>query len=496
MERELTRFFNRLQKAIAQRFNEFAGLNKSFSATRRLSVIRKRALESNDIGWLTPGGNFASELKEVANRHILRAATNSASMRMRYIRENSAGLSKTGNVPDSILAKILGMVESMYTQGYWGAVIDNGVRNQLRTIVNAGASGQLTDREVSRLLSAHSNYAHNRMRAKLITRARISHAMNAAAHFVDSESLFNPNSGVVGFTWVSMKDDRVRPTHVKADGQRVYGNQPFLVGGHYGMYPCDPQLPAKETSECRCVLDVIFSHEVHRDEVLPTYDTGTSILPSDDEIGLAPAADGGTHQSPRDWFNLRPLGRLLRNGYLGFGRLAGQARDAIGGTNWGILNQWLRGDAGAAVSGETVQQADGLFARWGRRVRSPLTVFRGATMSLYPTRVGSRIVDDGYMRLFGSSSSAAAYAAGLAAGSQMLRVELPSGTLVLPSSNVADLEVILPRGSVLEITGSERVRVGRDANGEWQYIDYLDAIVVLEVAAAAAAAAAAGTTSS
>ena len=62
-------------------------------------------------------------------------------------------------------------------------------------------------------------------------------------------------SGQATHTWLSQEDERVRPTHAKADKQTVPINEPFTVGEYYLMFPGDDSLgaPAKETIMCRCV---------------------------------------------------------------------------------------------------------------------------------------------------------------------------------------------------------------------------------------------------
>lgn len=55
--------------------------------------------------------------------------------------------------------------------------------------------------------------------------------------------------------WVTKHDDRVRPTHRAADGQRVPLSAPFLVGGQYLQYPADSRTAAIELwFNCRCVI--------------------------------------------------------------------------------------------------------------------------------------------------------------------------------------------------------------------------------------------------
>jgi Phage Mu protein F like protein len=52
--------------------------------------------------------------------------------------------------------------------------------------------------------------------------------------------------------WLATEDERTRPTHVRADLQRVPLTAHFTVGGFPAMYPHDPTLPAKEVVSCRC----------------------------------------------------------------------------------------------------------------------------------------------------------------------------------------------------------------------------------------------------
>ena len=54
-------------------------------------------------------------------------------------------------------------------------------------------------------------------------------------------------------TWWSILDSKTRPSHVVADQQEVGVNDFFVVGGSTALYPRDPNLPAKESINCRCV---------------------------------------------------------------------------------------------------------------------------------------------------------------------------------------------------------------------------------------------------
>ncbi len=53
--------------------------------------------------------------------------------------------------------------------------------------------------------------------------------------------------------WDATGDRRTRTTHSIADGQEVGLNEPFIVGGHQLLYPGDPDAPAEERVNCRCI---------------------------------------------------------------------------------------------------------------------------------------------------------------------------------------------------------------------------------------------------
>lgn len=56
--------------------------------------------------------------------------------------------------------------------------------------------------------------------------------------------------------WVAHMDDRTRPAHFVADGQRVAKDGKFVVGGHEMAYPGDPAAPPALTRSCRCRVGV------------------------------------------------------------------------------------------------------------------------------------------------------------------------------------------------------------------------------------------------
>jgi hypothetical protein len=78
----------------------------------------------------------------------------------------------------------------------------------------------------------------------------VARATTAAAQFRAAEL-----AGWRGVTWISKRDDRVRPTHRVLDGQSVPLGTPFLSpSGAKLRFPHDPRAPMAERVNCRCKL--------------------------------------------------------------------------------------------------------------------------------------------------------------------------------------------------------------------------------------------------
>ena len=86
--------------------------------------------------------------------------------------------------------------------------------------------------------------------ARLRTLARTAATANAA-HRMATSDLARKRGRL---RWVTVHDNRVRPTHVAADGQVQDLGTPFHVGDAHLLYPGDPAGPLKETANCRCIL--------------------------------------------------------------------------------------------------------------------------------------------------------------------------------------------------------------------------------------------------
>lgn len=126
------------------------------------------------------------------------------------------------------------------------------VRNLLKRAASEGWGERKTKIELGKMLgtSRRKGEATTAYAARLRTLARTAATANAA-HRMATSDLARKRGRL---RWVTVHDNRVRPTHVAADGQVQDLGTPFHVGDAHLLYPGDPAGPLKETANCRCIL--------------------------------------------------------------------------------------------------------------------------------------------------------------------------------------------------------------------------------------------------
>nr|DAS90743.1 MAG TPA: minor head component F [Caudoviricetes sp.] len=126
------------------------------------------------------------------------------------------------------------------------------VRGLLKRAASEGWGERKTKIELGRMLgtSRRKGEATTAYAARLRTLARTAATANAA-HRMATSDLARKRGRL---RWVTVHDNRVRPTHVAADGQVQDLGTPFHVGDTHLLYPGDPAGPLKETANCRCIL--------------------------------------------------------------------------------------------------------------------------------------------------------------------------------------------------------------------------------------------------
>lgn len=88
-------------------------------------------------------------------------------------------------------------------------------------------------------------------RAKVIAITEVNGAANAGwyASAVNAQKELGIRLDKV---WLAAHDNKVRPSHRAADGQRRGLTEPFMVGGWPLLYPGDKNGPPEEVINCRC----------------------------------------------------------------------------------------------------------------------------------------------------------------------------------------------------------------------------------------------------
>lgn len=119
----------------------------------------------------------------------------------------------------------------------------------------------LSDPQINRMVDRYAAIMLN-ARAETIARTEMLGAVSAARQEALHEEVelggFDPKS--VRRRWNATKDKRTRDSHAEMDGQTVGLDEPFISGlGNELMYPGDPDAPAEDRINCRCVVTHEFS---------------------------------------------------------------------------------------------------------------------------------------------------------------------------------------------------------------------------------------------
>ncbi|CAB4176291.1 Phage head morphogenesis domain containing protein [uncultured Caudovirales phage] len=131
--------------------------------------------------------------------------------------------------------------------------ISSTTRSNITNAISEGESLGIGIDATARLIREKSGGVIASTRALIIARTE-SHAAATFGGDAAVDALGIPD---VKREWISVEDQRTRPTHSAANGQVVKMDEPFIIGGAGLIRPGDPSGPPEETISCRCVIGYI-----------------------------------------------------------------------------------------------------------------------------------------------------------------------------------------------------------------------------------------------
>lgn len=131
--------------------------------------------------------------------------------------------------------------------GLWSDGTFDRIRGDLAEALDAGDSiTRMRERISDQLQVDQHSYLADR-----IARTE-SHTATEGGAWSSARAWQDETGEVLMHQWIATADERTRPTHAAASGQRVPLDEPFSVGGASLQYPGDPSGPAEENINCRC----------------------------------------------------------------------------------------------------------------------------------------------------------------------------------------------------------------------------------------------------
>jgi hypothetical protein len=206
--------------------------------TKGAVAVIEREFKAVDPGYVVPEkltDELADEIRPVA----IRVATDAA-------RGTAKNLDADESIADLDFDEIAAAVDDAVARIL--GVAQRHAREVRGAVLAADEDAESLDDVIDRIERAHRKGGNwlllsGRMLANALTNDA---ALRTAARL-----------GVTHTQWLSRRDDRVRPTHVVADGQVRPVGESFKVGRFYLKHPCDPSdLPESwgEVGGCRCGL--------------------------------------------------------------------------------------------------------------------------------------------------------------------------------------------------------------------------------------------------
>lgn len=248
IEQKVRDFFQRQEKKLVEALEQAPMLSEVERYTSQTITSDTEDLVQlyKDI-YLSVGGDFSQSTYQAITNRVRKKAVKASSIE--------------GNVPPNALdvwqsvvldwlrtkagTKINGITQTTLQQ----------VRQQLEKGVLAGAG---IPELAKRIKGLYQEYYENR--STVIARTEVIAASNLGAVAGATQTGLQLRK-----EWIATRDPRTREEHLKADGQIVGKDDPFIVWGERLDYPGDAShATAKNLIQCRCTVAFIYDEEVEK----------------------------------------------------------------------------------------------------------------------------------------------------------------------------------------------------------------------------------------
>lgn len=252
LKAELAPAFHKLGQEAARHLREaLAAGGRPSPAELAHAVVRRSHWEAELAPAVFAGLEAAVRRGAVAEWELFKA-----SGAARHLHGRAAEFLAEKAFPAKFLRLIRRVVEDVIDHGVIRAVVDNTLK-LVEAVIGKGVGKGLTGPDLADFVAGRAlTGAAAERAADGVARTEGGAAVSGGQGAVRDEVA--RHGGVAGVRWVTRHDERVRPTHRRANGQTVRPGQPFVVGGHKCDRPGDPTLPAEERSRCRCQAVTVY----------------------------------------------------------------------------------------------------------------------------------------------------------------------------------------------------------------------------------------------
>jgi uncharacterized protein with gpF-like domain len=242
-----------------------AALARQELLMQQLEIAFERTLASKLNKWTNVVARAAAKEGTAINSDLLLAPMNDDLIPVYEAQYNRVGMAFSRQFWASI-SKSMALRETKDEAGIFRTLLDAWIESEtaqrvrmvvqttkdlIASAISQSVNESLGPAGMAKLIREQAGGVISARRAKTIARTET----HTAAQF--SNTAAAEASGVeLRKIWVRTKDERVRPSHIKAERDSrkniIKAGEPFNVGGNSAMFPGDPTLPPEESINCRC----------------------------------------------------------------------------------------------------------------------------------------------------------------------------------------------------------------------------------------------------